>query len=637
VAVEHAVLNGFPFFGRITADHLAVYENGVPQRMFGSWPITPAEDDQPASSWEFALFGVDWTGRLIHYNANGGVGNAGLLVFEAKQRVIANVSGSSSGEQPVSSLAYTLDLGVGFLTELKRTDADGTPVLTMSLDDHTLSGYYGEAYFVRASDLFDQRWSGGHGVDAGASEGGEVDGVDFELGTHDSGKAWDLLAYVADIKVGCSASDRASYTLVAQSDPNTPVIGAIGRRCETAAVSVGTIGTVQETDELDPAYTVTVAVAGSESTVRLRVAGGLLFTYSVRPSGAALVSVPTWSKGAMFNYVVVRAVDGPHGGSEGSGDGADSSTTKVTAINVGLDADLDANQPTPQYTLASASQQAAVEHAVLNGFPFFGRITADHLAVYENGVPQRMFGSWPIVVDVAARPPPWRFTLFNKDWLGKLVGYNRTGGAGGGDGLLQFEATEQPSTTVTAAAGGGPVASLKFDLDLGAGFLSSLALVDASGVTMLAMKLDSSTVDGYTGDAYFIRAGDLFDHEWFASPDGAIAAAAVVSSSANLSLGAHKSGADWKILAYVAELAAGCDGPATAAFKLVGRTAPDVTVAAMTVGSCTRYSTVGMVPQSSAAVQDLDMAGYTIKASLVGEHSRVRVRVAGGLVKKYFI
>jgi hypothetical protein len=606
--------------------------------MFGSWPITPAEDDQPASSWEFVLFGVDWTGRLIHYDATGGVGNAGLLVFEAKQR---DAVGSSSSKQPASSLAYTLDLGVGFLTELERTNADGTPVLTMSLDDHISSDYYGEAYFVRASDLFDQRWSGGHGVDAGTSEDSEVDGVDFELGTHDSGKAWDLLAYVADIKVGCSASDRASYTLVAQSDRDTPVAGAIGRHCETAAVSVGTIGTVQETDELDPAYTVTVSVAGSGSAVRLRVAGGLLFTYNVRPSGAALVSVPTWSMGATFNYVVVRAVDGPHGGGEFSGDGVDNPTTKVTAINVGLDADLDASQPTPQYTLASASQQAAVEHAVLNGFPFFGRITADHLAVYENGVPQRMFGSWPIGVDVAAHPPPWRFALFNKDWLGELVGYNRTGGAGGGNGLLQFKATERPSATVTAAVGGGPVATLKFDLDLGAGFLSSLALIDASGVTTLAMKLDSSTVDGYTGGAYFIRAGDLFDHEWLAatSPDGASGAAAFVSSSANFSLGAHKSGAAWKILAYVAELAAGCDDPATAtaAFELVGRTAPDITVAAMAVGSCTRNSTVGMVPQSSAAVQDLDMAGYTIKASLAGEQSRVRVRVAGGLVKKYTV
>ena len=144
------------------------------------------------------------------------------------------------------------------------------------------------------------------------------------------------------------------------------------------------------------------------------------------PAGGG-IAAPVWSAGATFNYSVLR-VDGP---------GNASTPQLVQAVNVGED------PVSREYTLASDFDQA-VQHAVLNGFPFFGRVTARELAVYEGGVPQPLFGTWPIDAPPgpgSAPGPGWAFRLFETDWRGELVSYDPAPGAGAG--LLRFRAAEQ--------------------------------------------------------------------------------------------------------------------------------------------------------------------------------------------------
>ena len=78
------------------------------------------------------------------------------------------------------------------------------------------------------------------------------------------------------------------------------------------------------------------------------------------------ITIPKWGRGAVFDYSVYTW----------EGAGREKSSQLVKAINVGEDT------AKHQYTLGSDTLEDAVEHAVRNGFPFFGRVTTEDLRVY---------------------------------------------------------------------------------------------------------------------------------------------------------------------------------------------------------------------------------------------------------------
>jgi hypothetical protein len=256
-AVKHAVLNDFPFFGRVTSDHLAVFEGGHPQRLFGSFPIDVGGQTAP---WSFRLFHLDWEGTLQSFDPRGGTTGAGLISFTAFRPDIVRTD---------ERLVYDLDLGAGFVSSLQLFDAEGTLRRRITLGEHHSTTRYEQTYFVRASDLLDQRWN-----TSGASAVAEL-----VVGAHKSGTAWSLLAYSVDASAGCATDETAAVSLAARNGggDSSSLAGlnvTIGG-CSDVCGRTGYLG-----GPLDSAYNYSVAVSPAQTlAARLRVAGGVLYTY----------------------------------------------------------------------------------------------------------------------------------------------------------------------------------------------------------------------------------------------------------------------------------------------------------------------------------------------------------------------
>lgn len=138
-----------------------------------------------------------------------------------------------------------------------------------------------------------------------------------------------------------------------------------------------------------------------------------------------IIVVPAWQPGTTFSYLSLV-----HDGSDAVGCGS-ANPTQLLAVNAGLDASGSS------YQLTSASLHSAVAHAALNDFPFFGRVTSGHLAVYENGQPQHLFGRFPIDLSAGKTPAPWSFRMFHIAWRGELESFDPQGGVNRA-GLLSF-------------------------------------------------------------------------------------------------------------------------------------------------------------------------------------------------------
>ena len=84
-AVNHAVNNMFPFFGRVTLDNLSVYENGEPQPIFGTFPIVSTRKGDV--SWDFSLLGKAWRGRITSVTPS-------VVTFQAEERMESENGGN---------------------------------------------------------------------------------------------------------------------------------------------------------------------------------------------------------------------------------------------------------------------------------------------------------------------------------------------------------------------------------------------------------------------------------------------------------------------------------------------------------------------------------------------------------------
>jgi len=234
-AQRHAVINHNPFLGRVTLDGLSVYENGESQSVFSfPWVI--------GDTWEFMLFGQEWTATTDSFN-NGNT------------RVSAT---SADGHE----LSYTFSGSKGFLENFVWSDAEGVRQLRMDLNA-ARDDYSGDIFFYRARDLMDSLYEENDQelYDSFLDEG------------HPSEGDWDTLVWYLDVEIASNGPSSGSLSMKdhAGASPLTRAWGA-------GATEKGTIGTIPSNAG---EYSLTVTVRGPESYVHLKVAGALMFEWTL--------------------------------------------------------------------------------------------------------------------------------------------------------------------------------------------------------------------------------------------------------------------------------------------------------------------------------------------------------------------
>ncbi|MBJ23561.1 MAG: hypothetical protein CMB64_02710 [Euryarchaeota archaeon] len=141
-------------------------------------------------------------------------------------------------------------------------------------------------------------------------------------------------------------------------------------------------------------------------------------------------------------------------------------------------------QENSSYILGITNQLEAHRHALLNFNPFLGRITHANLSVYENGEPQPFF-SFPL-----KEGNTWDFDLLGySNWNAQILMVN--------DGVAYISAQNSDGGT------------LEYSFDSNIKFISKLVWKDTSEQVKLEMSWSGQKGDGYTGDAFFVRAFDL--------------------------------------------------------------------------------------------------------------------------------
>ncbi len=234
-AQRHAVINHNPFLGRMTVDALAVYENGEPQSVF-SFPWTVGDE------WSFTLLGQEWDAETQSLNN----GNA---------RVEAE---SAEGHE----LSYTFSGSKGFLERLVWTDPDGQIQLRMDLNI-ARSSYDGDVFFYRARDLLDSMY-----------EENDQELYDSFLDSgHPSEGNWNTLVWYLDVEIASGAAGSGSLSMKDHAGAS-PLTRAWG----SGATEKGAIGTIPSNSG---EYSLTVTVRGPSSYIHLKVAGALVFQWTL--------------------------------------------------------------------------------------------------------------------------------------------------------------------------------------------------------------------------------------------------------------------------------------------------------------------------------------------------------------------
>ncbi len=273
-AVNHAVNNMFPFFGRVTLDNLSVYENGEPQPIFGTFPIVSTRKGDV--SWDFSLLGKAWRGRVTSVTPS-------VVTFQAVERAESE-NGENGDEMAIDTthtLDYSLDVAAGFVGHMTlieiRMSADAAPTKTqtkifdMTLNKHLPAGsYVGKAFFVRATDIFERRYS-----NDSTTKSNKNKNETFSVGQHRKDGSWDFLVYSVDATVACMEGNKATLTLTGVGDGVTRMDKSFAR-CVKEAATTGTIA-----QPIAAQYKVSTQLLGKSTALRLRVAGGLLYTYTV--------------------------------------------------------------------------------------------------------------------------------------------------------------------------------------------------------------------------------------------------------------------------------------------------------------------------------------------------------------------
>lgn len=244
------------------------------------------------------------------------------------------------------------------------------------------------------------------------------------------------------------------------------------------------------------------------------------------------------------------------------------------------------------FMLGIDSRREAQRHAVLNHNPFLGRITHDNLSAFENGEPTSVL-TFPLETGNT-----WAFTLFGIDWTTRVVGTH------GAVANLQAESADGQH--------------LDYTYDGRLGFFASLTWRDASEAVVMSMT-SVRAGHAYSGDVFFIRAGDIFAKEWdhdSGAPDVEITDSFFVSG--------HPSQGDYDQLIYWLDARMG-GGSSTGTLTL--RDHNSVTALSRQWGpGIEENGQIGTIPYPSGE--------YTLTLTQSGD-SYVRLIVAGGIVQTW--
>ncbi len=244
-AQRHAVLNYNPMLGRITMDNFSVYEKGIPQPLF-SFPL------RKNSQWTFSMFDVEeFKARVISIRS--------VDLPTSGHTILVNIEATApSGEL----LTYSYDSSANWIRSLVFEDFSGNVLLDMTLVSYGM-GFVGEVYFVRARDLFNEVYTSERG-----SPAIDLYNSFLDQGHPDWGE-WDYLVYYYEV----ITEENSGGTLTVAD----PLSKEAMKRVFGPNTFESTLGTIpSESGE----WKVTV-VLGGESYLRLRIAGGIEYIWTV--------------------------------------------------------------------------------------------------------------------------------------------------------------------------------------------------------------------------------------------------------------------------------------------------------------------------------------------------------------------
>ena len=240
--------------------------------------------------------------------------------------------------------------------------------------------------------------------------------------------------------------------------------------------------------------------------------------------------------------------------------------------------------------LAISSLTEARRHAVLNHNPFLGRMTHEDLAAFETGLAQTVM-DFPL-----EEGGTWGFTLFSVEWDADVRGIS--------------------GNYVTMGATSGDGSKLDYVYDTDAEFFSSFIWTDASDIEQMRMML-ANNGEGYTGDVYFVRGGDLYSDVWEdTGPDVEVRDTFFVSD--------HPSDGEWDEMIYF--LAAECGG-GSSSISLTLRDHGALSALERIWGpGASESGTLGTIPYPSEE--------YTLTATFTGD-TYLRLKIAGGITSSW--
>lgn len=231
-ARRHAVLNHNPALGRVRRDSFALYEKGNPETLL-AFPLSEGK------RWNFALFGIPTFAALV------------TDIDDRRATVDAVAPGGET-------LHYTYLQSARWIERLTYRNHQGEILLDLQLIEHG-GGYSGNAYFLRAGDLYDGDYTGPEQT---------IYDTYFDEG-HPKYGPWDYLVYYLEAEMPSGASGE----LVVRDHTGSNALTRLYGPGDTEA-SLGTINSVSGN------WTVALNLNGA-AHVRLRVAGSIEYSWTL--------------------------------------------------------------------------------------------------------------------------------------------------------------------------------------------------------------------------------------------------------------------------------------------------------------------------------------------------------------------
>ena len=242
------------------------------------------------------------------------------------------------------------------------------------------------------------------------------------------------------------------------------------------------------------------------------------------------------------------------------------------------------------YMLTISSLTEARRHAVLNHNPFLGRMTHADLSAYENGIPHPVL-SFPLELN-----KDWTYTLFGIEWNANVI------------------SIEGDIAVIQASSSDG--AKLIYSYDSGIKFFRTFSWLDVENIEQLKMMFVDKG-EGYTGDVYFVRGGDLYSNTWQSNgPDIEIEDSFLVND--------HPNDGEWDEMIYF--LDAEC-GSGSSSITLTLRDHLSATALFRTYGpGSSELGSLGTIPYPTEE--------YTLTVTKTGD-SMLRLIFAGGITQSW--